>query len=202
MGYDLHITRAEDWSMNDGKWITPEEWLSAVREDTDLEIISESEPYVAVWLKDPSRTEFFFDWRKGNISTKNPTKSAIIKMEELARRLNAKVQGDDGETYENGIALPEERLPQQGNLFWQRLKNFCAEYKARWEITKSMRDIKCPFKVGDRVKTIFRNGGVVIEVDPRGNYGMGRIKVRFPDGVEIVYAFVANDLEKEDTESI
>ena len=107
MGYDVHITRAEDWSMNDGVWITPEEWLETVRQDPELEIVSETEPYVAAWLQDPSGIEIFFDLRRGNISTKNPTKEAIIKMGDIANRLQAKVQGDDGEIYQNGEVVPE-----------------------------------------------------------------------------------------------
>ena len=35
----------------------------------------------------------------GELFTKNPTDRAITKLEEIARSLNARVQGDDGEFY-------------------------------------------------------------------------------------------------------
>jgi len=102
MGYDLHVTRADDWSMNEGAWITPEEWLAVVRGDAELQLIADSEPYPAEWLHDPSGSGTTFEWSEGNVFVKNPTKPAIMKLETLASGLRAKVQGDDGEVYRDG----------------------------------------------------------------------------------------------------
>lgn len=102
MGYDLHITRADEWSLNESAWITPAEWLAVVREDAELRLISESEPYSADWVCDPSGSGTCFEWSEGNIFVKNPVKPAILKMEALAMCLRAKVQGDDGEIYKDG----------------------------------------------------------------------------------------------------
>lgn len=102
MGYDVHITRADDWSLNEGAWITAKEWLDVVRVDAELQLITDSEPYPAQWLHELSGEDVCFEWKEGNIFVKNPTKEAIIKLEVLANRLRAKVQGDDGELYKDG----------------------------------------------------------------------------------------------------
>jgi hypothetical protein len=50
------------------------------------------------------------DWDAGNIYTKNPDNPMIKKMVQIAHRLNAIVQGDDGEGYtgnEEGYPLGE-----------------------------------------------------------------------------------------------
>lgn len=107
MGYDLHMTRADFWATNEGEWITPEEWLAAVRGDAELQLIGESEPYPAAWLRDPSDDGTCFEWSEGNVIVKNPTTPAIMKLEALANRLRAKVQGDDGEVYRGGEVAPE-----------------------------------------------------------------------------------------------
>jgi hypothetical protein len=93
--------------MNDNAWITSAEWLTVVREDAELQIISDSEPYPVEWLRDPSDSGTCFEWDEGNIFVKNPTKQAIIKMEALAIHLRAKVQGDDGEIYRGGEVQTE-----------------------------------------------------------------------------------------------
>lgn len=194
MGYDVHITRAKDWSMNDGLWILPDEWLAAANQDVELEIITETEPYIVTWLKSASESEMDFYWSKGNIISKNPTEEIIIKMEAIANRLQAKVQGDDGEVYQNGAPMPE---PVEKKKFFQICKFYIQDFIASWRIKKSMKGVTCPFEVGDRVKTFHRTGGIVIEVDPKGHGGLGGIKVQFPDGVVIGFAFIANGLEKE-----
>jgi hypothetical protein len=107
MGYDVHITRAEFWALNDGAWITPDEWLATVREDSELQLVSDSEPYPAEWLRDPSGSGTCLHWSEGNVSVKNPTKAAIVKMESLATLLRARIQGDDGEVYMGGEAVVE-----------------------------------------------------------------------------------------------
>ena len=107
MGYDLHITRANFWAMNAGSWIDPAEWLIAVHEDLELQLISESETYPAMWLRDYCNSEVCFEWIEGNVFLKNPTKAAIIKMEAIAGHLQAKVQGDDGEFYRDGDVVTD-----------------------------------------------------------------------------------------------
>jgi hypothetical protein len=38
---------------------------------------------------------------KGNVSAKNPSPAGVVRMASIAARLNARVQGDDGEFYDD-----------------------------------------------------------------------------------------------------
>jgi len=100
MGYDAHITRAEHWSDNTGFEIQSEEWLAIVRDDPDMIIAPERGGYFAIWRGTVEEPEVWFDWNQGNIFTKNPDQATLAKMIHIAERLNAHVQGDDGEIYD------------------------------------------------------------------------------------------------------
>jgi hypothetical protein len=101
MGYDLHITRAEEWSDNTDSEITPQEWLALIEADPELTLMNMSGyPYFARWSGPSQYDDPWFDFSGGNIYTKNPDEPMIAKMIEMAARLGAKVQGDDGELYE------------------------------------------------------------------------------------------------------
>lgn len=108
MGYDLHITRAENWCLNEGKEISAEEWLKVIEEDTELRLASNDGPYAALW-DGPSKyhPEAWLDWWRGNIYTKNPDKAIVEKMIQIAKLLRARVQGDDGEFYEDTSEIPD-----------------------------------------------------------------------------------------------
>lgn len=95
MGYDLHITRSTDWADTSGREIGPQEWLAVVAEDADLISDPTHGPYAVRW------TNAWFDWSEGNVYTTDPDRSTFVKLLDLAKRLTAVVQGDDGEFYEN-----------------------------------------------------------------------------------------------------
>src|SRR5689334_3842777 len=105
MGYDLHITRADDWRDLEGHQISSEEWLAYVKNDPSLTLRGESVwPFEAIWSGDDvcGKSEYpeaWLDWLDGYVYTKNPDRPVIKKMVLIARVLNAKVQGDDGEIY-------------------------------------------------------------------------------------------------------
>jgi hypothetical protein len=105
MGYDVHITRAEDWSDNEGAQITPDEWLALVRDDPELTALAETGRCTAEWRDPPGGDPVCFEWRRGNIVVKKSYIAVVLKMEDLAFRLGARVQGDDGEFYEGGTAV-------------------------------------------------------------------------------------------------
>src|SRR5690349_10208267 len=116
MGYDLHITRKENWSYEDQNSvnISLEEWLAYIHNpESELELSdsywvkvpgSETESQVAPgfceWTAHPQDERPWFAYSEGNISTKNPDEPTIKKMLSIAKEFNAKVQGDDGEVYE------------------------------------------------------------------------------------------------------
>jgi hypothetical protein len=101
MGYDLHITRAADWTENVGLEITAEEWLGIVGTDPELRPEPSNGPYAAAWNSADAEHKGWFDWYEGTIYTTDPDGPTVGKMVSLARLLNGKVQGDEGEAYES-----------------------------------------------------------------------------------------------------
>lgn len=99
MGYDLHITRKEFWSDDDGPAITLDEWLAYVAQDPEIELDPQNpgpENYVIT-----SHLDRWPLWwhRSGELNTKNPDHRAIAKLVQIAQKLDARVLGDDDEIY-------------------------------------------------------------------------------------------------------
>ncbi len=106
MGYDIHITRKDHWSDTEGSEIEFDEWSDIVDSDDDLLWDEEGE------LSDVRWKDVLFWFSDGNISTKNPPQDALAKMFELAQRLQAVVQGDEGEFYdERGLQKDPVNAP-------------------------------------------------------------------------------------------
>jgi hypothetical protein len=116
MGYDLHITRADDWVENERQQIEASEWHALIESDPELRLAGGYHgPHFAFWDGHPEDDEAWLDWHDGNIETKNPDDRLVRKMIEIAGRLGAKVQGDDGELYtEESLDAPPPKRP----LFW------------------------------------------------------------------------------------
>jgi hypothetical protein len=116
MGYDLHVTRADDWTESESSPISLNEWLAYVEEDPEMRLDNvavarpEGEPPLvyeneglAVWTAysghDPNGNMAWFDYYNGEIVVKNPDDEIISKMKRIAERFGATVMGDEGETY-------------------------------------------------------------------------------------------------------
>jgi hypothetical protein len=115
MGYELHITRRDDWADTETPGIPLDDWLAYANSDNELEWTKEydikigtetefqNRPGYWEWNAHPTEKEqnarSWFSYWEGNIDTKNPDTSTIRKMIQIASALNAKVQGDDGEIY-------------------------------------------------------------------------------------------------------
>lgn len=116
MGYDLHITRAEEWYESETNPISLEEWIAYVRSDPEMRLDGYAEAKVpdqgalryeneglAVWTSysgNAKKGNFaWFDFRQGNVVVKDPDDEIIAKMSRIAKVLNARVQGDEGEFY-------------------------------------------------------------------------------------------------------
>lgn len=99
MGYDFHITRADDWTRNIEQQISSEEWLTVVQSDPDLQPDPDNGAHAVTWKGHEGLEIAWFDWYQGNVFTTNPDTATLQKMLELARRMEARVVGDDGETY-------------------------------------------------------------------------------------------------------
>jgi len=120
MGYEVYITRASDWVESNEQPIALEEWLSYIENTPDMkhdgyaeatspngDIIRYENVGLSVWTGYSKNGldggKAWFDYRDGNIIVKNPDSEILVKMYEIAQELEAMVQGDDGEVYdENG----------------------------------------------------------------------------------------------------
>jgi hypothetical protein len=100
MGYDVHITRAEHWASNEGREIAADEWLRFVQSDPELIPTPEDGEYFVIWRGTTKYPETWFEWRAGNITTKHPDRATLQKMLQMAAAFEAKVQGDEGEAYD------------------------------------------------------------------------------------------------------
>jgi hypothetical protein len=126
MGYDFHITRRKYYHDEDGPSITEEEWKALVEADPELEFRDSDNPLFATWNGKSEYPDPWFDyWAEyGRIDTKNPDNPIIAKMLEMAKKLNAKVQGDDGEVYTSPTSYhseEDEMAEQTSRPWWKRL---------------------------------------------------------------------------------
>lgn len=117
MGYDLHITRKDEWFDEHGEEIELDEWLAVVEADPRLEAHSEmaaADPSAVVWKGDDGNIRMWFWMSEGNIVGKNPKPEAIAKMHEIAVALDAKLIGDEGEHYDaaGNASHPDFPAPQ------------------------------------------------------------------------------------------
>ena len=97
MGYDFHVRRGDTKST----WITRDEWLAMVAADPELTLVPQNGKCFAEWKSTDSGPDIWFDWCSGNILTKWPSEPTFRKMLQMARKLKARVEGDDGEVYKS-----------------------------------------------------------------------------------------------------
>ena len=186
MGYDLHITRARSWALNAKHRISADEWLAYIEKDPELSLSREGGPYFAKWSGKSKLNEPWLDWHDGNIETKHPDEALIDKMVAIALKLGATVQGDDGEIYQSGHEPPRHPQPSMLDRLRYRLRALLP--------ARPLKPIDPPFRVGDRVVDTFQRIATVIEIDPKSNRGLGKVKVRYEDGREMSSMLVAPGL--------
>lgn len=107
MSYDVHITRAEHWYASPEKPISLDELKDYFQGQSDVEYSEEfsiSGPvsmsmsgHFFIWTHDGIKVPFMYT--KGRLTVSRADDDVIEKMKEIAAGLNAKVQGDEGETY-------------------------------------------------------------------------------------------------------
>ena len=116
MGYDVHITRRKNWFDDEGQAITMDEWVAVVSADPEMRLdgfaeaeladgsaLRSEDPSIAVWTAYSKHGQqgnmAWFALCEGNVEVKNPDQEILIKMWQLAQKLAAIVQGDEGELY-------------------------------------------------------------------------------------------------------
>ena len=111
MAYDLHITRADDWSDSEKFPITKDEWEAIIAADPELRLDSINGDSFAYWVdRQSGKKRGWFEWSDGEISTRYPDRAQLGKMLQLAQQLGAQVQGDDGEKYTKAEGLTDRYL--------------------------------------------------------------------------------------------
>ncbi|WPU23265.1 hypothetical protein RI049_00410 [Cedecea neteri] len=96
MGWEMHITRAEQAWDGESAPILAEEWIQYVNNDPELSFSPVNGQYHVIWLGDEIN---WLDWHAGNISTKSPAQGLYCKMLDIAASFNAKVLDDDDRIY-------------------------------------------------------------------------------------------------------
>jgi hypothetical protein len=117
MGYDVHITRKKEWSDEDGPRITESEWQGYVVSDPEMvmtgvaehtnpqgESILIAQPMLTEWRQHSTRSPVWFSYFEGSLTVKNPDDECLAKMRRVAAKLQARVQGDEGEFYDEPAA--------------------------------------------------------------------------------------------------
>ncbi|MDB4213880.1 hypothetical protein N9741_03310 [Octadecabacter sp.] len=103
MGYNLYITRKDEWFDEHGVEIELDEWLAVIEEDPHLKPHAEmvaTDPSAAVWVNKDGGGRMWFWLDEGNIVGKNPRPDAVAKMHAISVLLDAKLIGDEGEHYD------------------------------------------------------------------------------------------------------
>jgi hypothetical protein len=115
MGYDVHITRKENW-FDDGTEISLHELRTFIDTGDEMRLDGHTEAKLpgghALRVDSDGlavRTAYrgstaggnmaWFDFRSGNVVVKNPDVAILRKMCQIAQKLGARVQGDDCEIY-------------------------------------------------------------------------------------------------------
>lgn len=115
MGYEVHITRQDNWSEKDAVGLISEaEWRALVEGDAEMRLVGAAEAtspsgevvrieskLLAEWLGHPTLERIWFDFWGGNIVVvmRKENEPVLLKMIGLAEHLGAQVQGDEGEFY-------------------------------------------------------------------------------------------------------
>lgn len=113
MGYSVYITRAHHWLERAEIPIPKAEWGTVVDADSTLSVkttdyydrisreLVVDRGHAVEWSLSDRQECFWYDG--GAIECKNPSIQCLAKMVELAELLEARVVGDDGETYTKEI---------------------------------------------------------------------------------------------------
>ncbi|HEY7088874.1 MAG TPA: hypothetical protein VH518_12345, partial [Tepidisphaeraceae bacterium] len=181
MGYDLHITRKENWTDTKGPAISEAEWRRAIEEDSELSFdtqtrvpMTDGEYVFAAWKGKAGA----MGWYGGEVTATDPGKPLVRKMVQIAGRLGAKVQGDDGEIYDEEGEASEPDVSAASPLPPGLIGRIAGWFRHR-RIVRENQAAAPKFRVGQRVKNFVGVKGTVIGVNLKANGGLGEVRVRY-----------------------
>jgi hypothetical protein len=152
-----------------------------------------TDPLLTEWRAHPSGGPVWISHFRGNFSIKNPDEECLAKMRQIAKALGARVQGDDGEFYdESDTAAAQASQMSSRPSIRQRASRVLISLFARKP--RATADLKLDFDVGDRVRDTWGNVHTVIAIDRAAEHGMGVIRTRRDDGQELAHAIIAHGL--------
>jgi hypothetical protein len=132
----------------------------------------------------------WFSYFEGNLTVRKPDDECLAKMRQVAAKLQARVQGDEGEVYDGVDQI--NQAPRQASLsFGRRLAGWFARLRSR---RLKIDHPPLPFSVGERVRDTWGNEHTVIAIDPSAEHGMGVIRTRRSDGTELGHMMIAHGL--------
>ena len=150
MGYDVHITRKAHWAEEHGPGISMDEWQQYVDDHPEchwFEIAGRKQkPDDAVVVYDSSGSELGpIWWQGGEVRTKNPPLELVSYMIGAANMLNARVMGDDGETYRDAnrpdVFRPPYVNPNNHTNVWEESpEGYDDEYHRRRSQDRARQD--------------------------------------------------------------
>ncbi len=134
MGYDLHITRADDWARSEAAPISLKEWVAYVESQPDMRLdnaaiidlpdgkLRYENDGIAVWTgysrNEPGGTQAWFDYRDGRVVVNNPDQELLARMLSIAHDFSAHVVGDEGESYTKPNDIADESNAKTWWKFW------------------------------------------------------------------------------------
>ena len=187
MGYDLHISRRKQWT-DTGSDITAREWLDYVAGDVELKLSPKDGPHWAIWNGPSELPQPWIDWDDGQLYSKNPDEPLIRKMCGIARVLDARVQGDDGEFYDDsGKALPPPK-PSAARRIFQQLRSALAPRR---------RAPAPDYAVGDRIVDVWGKPATIAAIDLYANHGLGSVTLRYDNGRELTFMLGSDFCRRE-----
>jgi hypothetical protein len=129
------------------------------------------------------------------VTVKNPDVPTIAKMQELARKLGAHVQGDDGEIYPTGESAPAYPRPSP----MERARRWFGQRGPSQQ--EPMPPFEPPFGLGDRVRCVLRGEGTVVAIERKDGGVLDTVTVRFDDGSTHTRALMASGLDPVNQEN-
>ncbi|HEX7168334.1 MAG TPA: hypothetical protein VF230_15245 [Acidimicrobiales bacterium] len=99
MGYDLHLTRAEEWFDSELVPIPEPEWNAIARSALQVSTHYAAGEASPVYQFEDSADSPTMQWGHGQVTVWGAGETDIAALVALAERLDARLMGDDSETY-------------------------------------------------------------------------------------------------------